>query len=211
MTAFERHPSKYYIEPKHHDEITAKMLAEPFEDPAEPGMVWPGLSFASQMQLAVDKDRLGHVFVTANSAIPVADAVRGYCEELGIEVPPIDYIRSNRELSQYPLKDAHIYRPQIDAEVARLTDIAEGTHGDNIPDTVLVIDQYVYGGGTLDLAVKMLRGAGFADPVKMRGQWWGSVEVEEVDFNKVTSVHADFMRDIGAAAAGIHFDNLDDY
>ena len=141
--------------------------------------------------------------LTANSAIPIADAIRGYFTMLGWAAPPITYIstklinpNSQRTLTTkasraFP-EDAN---NSVEQQFDRLYPVLQGmTH-------VTLVDQYVASGSTLATAAGILELLGINQITAIRGNWYAGVyDPSEVDRTTMTSTHAEFMRDVGAQA-----------
>lgn len=97
------------------------------------------VSFPAQMRDAVQAGVLTSgctVIVTAKSAIPCADAVRGFTESLGLTSIHYDYVS-----------------PHLGStEVGRLSRVFAKSN----PDTVLILDEYVEYGRTIRLASRLV-------------------------------------------------------
>ena len=133
--------------------------------------------------------------LTAMSAIPVADALRGYYGELGLPEPSIVAVHANKTISRAPA-DTQICA--VKKEVERLTPLVGGR-------TVALIDQYVATGGTLRLARYMLHKAGAKRTRSdSRTRWYDQAARGDVDVENLTSTHADLMHAIGKQAAKIN-------
>lgn len=131
-------------------------------------------------------------FLTANSAIPLADAIRGYYDELGKPTPELYAIMANFSTSTAYEAGS---RDQFDREVKRLRHIASGViHA-------CVVEQYVLSGGTARYAQKLLEAAGVSYVSTIMGRWYEQANQSEVDLQTVSSNHAMFMHSIGSAAA----------
>ncbi len=130
--------------------------------------------------------------LTAISAIPVADAVRGYFDELPSGEPNVIGLTANRGLSR--LSD-HVQADEMFIEACKIgPDVRQKTIG--------VIDQYVATGATLQFAVNVLRTAG-AKGIRANTNvlWYDQAVPTEVDLDNLTSEHAQFMREVGQKAA----------
>jgi hypothetical protein len=126
--------------------------------------------------------------LTANSAVPVADSIRGYYDELGVAKPVIDYI-----YVPTPLRRSGLIRPLIE-KIRLQRRLAEAA------DNVYVVDEFVFTGGTLARACNLLESIGIPKPREMRDKWYGQARRAEVDLDRVTSVHAAKMHEIGRKA-----------
>lgn len=117
--------------------------------------------------------------VTANSAIPVADTIRGVHEALSAECPPIDYIRT----------DHYINLRMQEAERLRGLYKAIGR--------VVIVDQYVASGRTIRRAQEIAETAQLGQVTLQQGRWYNQAQLDEIDINGVTSMHAPFMYETG--------------
>lgn len=92
-------------------------------------------SFANQLHKQYQEGQQAFV-VTANSAIPIADSVRGFYEEAGVYCPLINFVRVNNRTR----RAMGGYRELVEIEAARLcpdlTDIKQAC----------VVDQFVLSG-----------------------------------------------------------------
>ncbi len=138
--------------------------------------------------------------LTARSAVPVADAVRGYYAELGLQAPYIGYIRANRLLAAVhggrPGPSTCSYddaKKVFNDEALRLRPKLAGM------SHVCVIDQYVASGGTLQYAGEILEAADIANVTAIRGLWYAQAydKGDELDFKRPTSRHARLMHTVG--------------
>ncbi len=139
------------------------------------------------------------IFFTANSAVPVADSVRGYYEELGMRSPELAYITANSHLSDVDtmkLPPARwMAQRKIDTEIKRLN--AEYRDSRSI-----IFDQFVETGGTLDLAESMLAQAGIHNLLSTRNaHFYREARNGEIDKKHMTSSHRKFMQGVGQKAA----------
>ena len=133
---------------------------------------------------------------TANSAIPVADAIRGASEVLPIDAA-LGHIAADRNgATHYRLygEENWLGEEQL-AEVERLAvDLAPY-------EKVVVLDQYVLTGRTLQHAGRLLETAGWqGETYAVRGHWYQGVRPEQVDTERLTSRNSDdarAMHDIG--------------
>jgi hypothetical protein len=149
------------------------------------------------------------VFLTARSAIPVADSIRGYCDKRGIGTPPLYYIKSNMDLSHavFSKNDYHCedHEEQIRAEVRRIR-----LHAYFVK-TAVIVDQYVHKGHTLRLARRMLRQAGIT-PLASTGEarWYEQAHLSLVDVEHMTSDASEIMYEIGQYAASCSSSDMSD-
>jgi hypothetical protein len=144
-------------------------------------------SFVSQLAAAA-KTQPSAFLLTANSAIPVADSIRGFYDELGIEAPLIDYIYAPRKSGSLGLR-RHIEKLRLSR---RLQDVSEN---------VYVVDELVMTGATLDRARKLLLDdVGVLQVSYIQGRWYNDAKRSEIDLDRATSVHAPKMYGIGQKA-----------
>lgn len=162
-----------------YDDVEARMLTQA---PSE-----QHYSFASQMAAAVATDPTAFL-LTANSAVPVADSIRGFYEELGAELPVIDYIRVPK-----PTLRPRLLLPTIERMRLRhnLRDAS---------DNVYVVDEFVSRGRTIKRARQLLQSIGIEDIASIQGKWYGQAKRNELDLDRTTSIHAERMRTIGRKA-----------
>lgn len=130
--------------------------------------------------------------LTAKSAIPVADAIRGYHDELGLSEPILTAVNANSATAR------SLDTKQADAifmEACRIEAVVRG-------NTIALIDQFVGLGKTLELGRSMLRCAG-ARGIRSdeNVRWYDQAEPADIDCVNLTSEHADFMHEIGEKAA----------
>jgi hypothetical protein len=151
----------------------------------------PQFSFTKQM-LNVHGTGPTAFLVTAKSATPIADSVRGFYEELGQDIPVLDYIRVPRYT---PFRYISNYIEKLRLR-GRLADVMEN---------VIVIDEFVYSGATLNRANQLLTDIGVENVTDIRGRWYGNAKPTEIDLDKVTSIHAAKMNFIGRQAARLAF------
>lgn len=145
--------------------------------------------------------------MTAYSAIPIADAIRGFHEEEGAETPVLSYVRANRENAMYYLLSKRYIDPRLYSEaskaqaaasyrdeVKRLKELVSGA------EHVCVVDQNVRYGATLAYAYHMLATAGVQTISAIRGIWYHDADPKEVSLRWMTSSHKPFMHEIGVLA-----------
>lgn len=139
-------------------------------------------------------DRLDpDVFVlTANSAVPVADAIRGWYEAINGRGPNLTHIYASRNLANEVLRTPDRQRT-IEEDTARLAREYTGARA-------VVIDQFVHSGSTLKLAHRMLEDAGILVVSSTPEARWYNHAFGEIDLQNMTSEHAAFMRRIGREA-----------
>lgn len=134
---------------------------------------------------------------TENSAIPIADAVRGYFDSMGAKKPVIETVRANITLSR--VRDLML--KTIDEEAERLKGLLTGKN-------VMVVDQYVETGETLRMAELTAYKAGAARIYTTDfAQWYWNANPNDISREDISSVHSDFMHSIGQQAAQIQRDS----
>ncbi|MDQ5971918.1 MAG: hypothetical protein QG553_77 [Patescibacteria group bacterium] len=130
---------------------------------------------------------------TAYSAVPIADAVRGYYQAAGWSVPALGYIQADSRLSDW-FRDGSA-KSISDAESERLAELTNGK------EHVCVLDQHVASGMTLVYAGHLLQNAGVEAASAIRGYgWYQDAHSWGVDLKGVTSHWQDLMTEIGHAA-----------
>ncbi len=162
-------------------------------------------SFTEYMR-QFDAARPDVLLFTVRSAIPLADAVRGWKQEQGVIVPELDTILANRLLSQVDNDDT---RHVIEQETRRLAERHSGQRA-------VVFDQYVHSGATLRLAKRIMQDAGMiivgSTP---QAQWYNDLVggTRVVDYERLTTIYHDFMMAIGRRAVDplrYWYDDFDD-
>lgn len=148
---------------------------------------------------------------TANSAIPVADAVSGFYKQLGMPSPKLIPIRTNRKVS----RDHEVGKTNKSSkESKRLSRYVRGQR-------TAIIDQFTITRNTIRLGREMLLNAGAATVVTHPNTRWydqanpADIFIEDPDdyndpyeIQAPASVHEDFMREIGRKAALLVKNNL---
>jgi hypothetical protein len=142
---------------------------------------------------------------TANSAIPVADTIRGSSEVLPVEAA-LGHIAADRNKAlRYRLNGEGNWPSEQLAEIERLAKTLTPFKN------VVVLDQYVHTGHTLQHAGQLLEAAGWqGNTYAVRGQWYQGVQPERVDTERLTSRNPDDVwamhdigREIGKAVYGL--------
>ncbi len=140
---------------------------------------------------------------TAYSAIPIADAVRGYYEERGLPLPPFTYVNANSSHSyaRYNPGYCQSTEAQIDTAAKNLEAEAERMR-ETLPGvtSACIVEQYVSSGLTIRYAREILNRSGVEKVSAVRGRWYDENAPHEVDLANVTSIHAKTMFAIGQAA-----------
>lgn len=133
--------------------------------------------------------------VTANSAIPIADSIRGFYEVLGIEPPLVGYININRHFNP----DNEADTTTRDEEAKRLIEVLDGA------ERVCVVEEYVDLGRSLKNAEEILRMAGAVTITAVRGRWYRQWDrlgsTSGLDFDSVSSSLREDMLAIGRKSA----------
>lgn len=148
------------------------------------------LPFTTYMKDFLASDPDVYLF-TANSAIPVADSVRAVYEEMGGTMPEMHPIFTNSRLSVDPDLAGRRF---IEQEIARLRTEFKGSR-------TVVIDQYTDTGRTVKLAEEMLFRAGVMNVGSTHlTKWYEEADIEDIQLDTMTSVHAELMKSIGRTA-----------
>jgi hypothetical protein len=128
---------------------------------------------------------------TAYSAIPFADAFRGYFGASGQRLPVLGYINVSSRRNKYS-EDREKNRQQETERLKAFLGNAEH---------VCVVEEYVDTGSTLALASDILQYAGIVCATAIRGKWdpVGSSK-DHVDVGRMTSIFAQHMHELGQAA-----------
>lgn len=184
-----------YLVQGNYEEIQTNMLDGGMTLAGLYGQVRNPLSFTAYMRdfLPLKPDVM---LFTMHSAIPLADSVRGYYEELGQESPQLAYIRANRYLSDptTTVQNGYVQRT-IDAETTRMRQKFDGT-------TSVIFDQFIASGMTIRLAETILQRAGVGVLAKTdAAQWYEHTYPSDVNRRHMTSAHAPFMKEVGRLAA----------
>ncbi len=130
--------------------------------------------------------------LTANSAIPVADSIRGWFDVTGGEQPQLTYIRADSKLASAVYCDEAARKAIIDAEIERFAAYAGAR--------AAIIDQYSFTGGTIALAHRILERAGVTVAGSTPDAKWYNHASGAIDLRTMTSEHALTMRQIGRDA-----------
>ena len=174
---------------KNYESIERYMLEPGYAIAIEGGYQSSDFSYTGQLHNIVQADI---VLATANSAIPVLDAVRGSAAALGIQHPPLGYIRADFDTSrEYFLEDND---RTLEEEALRLKPIVAGAQ------SVAVIEEFTAEGKTLKFAEAILKHCNVQTFVPIAGRWYLQAYKEDVDLPGLTSVHAPKMREIGQKA-----------
>jgi adenine/guanine phosphoribosyltransferase-like PRPP-binding protein len=188
------HPAPYELSEHNYLQVEEKMLlyGEPIFINEQPA----GSSIFATRMAEVTSQPVDAFLFTASSAIPVADAVRGYYEVLDEKMPHLGFVKANRESSRLTdlAQDIHIQQ-----EAARLRKDLQGAQ------RVVVIDQFKYTGSTLNQAQMIVRSAtADAEVIPITGRWYEQSRPEEVMVGEMSSAHSKFMLTVGRLAAQQH-------
>lgn len=136
--------------------------------------------------------------VTLNSAVPVADSVRGYYEELGRDCPPIFGLHANSHHASY----FYIFRRGLAHEHSmHVKELEARFRG---AANICIIDQNIATGRTMSYGAHLLSLAGVELVTGIRGKWYEGIRPNDVDLTTLTSTDAyerAFMNNIGRLAA----------
>lgn len=151
------------------------------------------------------------ILMTAFSAIPVADAIRGFYEELDAITPLLGHIQASSATAHayysthgdpnyvaYTLNGNHQHE-SFAAEVKRLKPLVEGS------SHVTIVDQFVGSGKTITYGAQLLLNAGAKKVSAIRGDWYVQAGRSDIDMSSISSRHAPFMASIGRKAAQVAF------
>jgi hypothetical protein len=141
--------------------------------------------------------------VTRNSAVPVADSIRGYYEHLEQICPPIIGIDAN-SVDGYRFFHGEKQRLLTERQRVHVAQLAiAGTLGAH----VCIVDQFVATGRTIAVGAELLYASGASQVSAIRGKWYTDIlkPVTHADQLGLTSSHAPFMHDVGRLAAAHSF------
>lgn len=130
--------------------------------------------------------------LTLRSAVPLADAIRGYYEKYGYEPPDITYIKVPKT------GNYEEFKKECEKEIDRLTPIVSST------THTCIVDQFVATGNTLKQSVALANQAAgnSLSGTVIRGDWYGQANnIGPLSIENMTSRHARFMTEIGHLAA----------
>ncbi len=142
---------------------------------------------------ALEKPAPDIYVLTAYSAIPLADALRGYYEELGLDTPYITYINAFSHRNSNRLKLSAMMRK---TEVERLEVVLSES------SAPCVVDEYKNSGNTVYFAREMISDSGEFETIHtIEGQWYHGAYKDDINLQEMTSSHAAFMYETGRKAA----------
>lgn len=191
------------LEPASYDEIFDLMVSQPT---LPPFMTEIGLepSLSGVMAYLLEQRPPDVILFPHKSAIPVVDSVRAYYEELGIPVPELAVVNTKeaRRLDEYEdrgpfgiQRATSVSDTILEREVPGLAPLVEGRN-------VAIIDQYIESMATILRAEHIARSAGARFINRpFHANWYHEARTEDIDFDNLSSVHADHMKAIGHAAA----------
>ena len=125
------------------------------------------------------------VLFTAYSAIPMADLVRGFYDELGLLVPQVDRIWVHPSNTEKPI-------PCVEAD--RLITKVKGKY-------VAVLDQYVSTGQTLQNAVNGAYVTGAESVMPIGGKWYHQADKTMLKVDATSSKLSSELDQIGRSVA----------
>lgn len=157
-------------------------------------------------KLATPGEQTSHFYAfTANSAIPVADSIRGYYDELNIGEPTLAAIHIAKKANIRPPQYAdNQYRESVKWIRNAMTKEAEVIQNDHpeIPKAACVIDQYVSTGSAISRAAGVLHMAGVETVYTISGNWYHDAnKYGAIDPIGMTSAFSSEFEDIGRKAA----------
>lgn len=133
------------------------------------------------------------VLCTAKSAIPIADAVRGFYDGLELPRPRLGFVRADSRIVATHV--SHRIERRVD-EVQRLQPLLADV------TAVAIIDQFIFSGATIGFADEIVKISGVEHSQLIRGKWYHEGG-ELVNMKYMTSPHAEFMYSVGQAAAAL--------
>lgn len=191
MTGYNNDPTPEFLDRNSYDAVFELMVNQPNVDwvwtrPAE-------RSFTGNMKRFVLNHSPDLFLLTYKSAIPLADSVRGYYEELGLQMPELGVV-DVKATGHYPFSTS-IEPEVLEREVTKLRPLIEGKR-------VVILDQYINKRTTVTRSRDVADAAGATDVVTPDfANWYHDARLEDIDLRKLSSVHAEKMRQIGHAAA----------
>lgn len=161
--------------------VEQRLLEEPTWGPHE--------SFRTTIE-RVRPSKPGAYLLTACSAVPLADTIRGYYDALGEATPQLHYIHANTTTS----RDSGLRERTISSEVSRLRSIRGMA-------SVCVIDQWRATGKSLDMGRDIAKRLEINGIHLISGLWYQNADAVDVDLQQMTSIHKELMYFIGQRAA----------
>lgn len=158
-------------------------------------------SFSQQMHEIMTSNRLPPdvILATQRSAVPVLDAVEGYCAELDICLPVLETIDVSREsVGRFYKTTSEIREEQkkkAEYEIGRLSGILPGAK-------VAIIDEFCSTGSALWQAGYIAENAGATEIAGIVGYWYRKIPQQLPNNPEVIrETYRDFMFKIGQLAA----------
>lgn len=137
------------------------------------------------------------ILFTVGSAIPMADAFRGYYQARGEQVPVLHFIYADRDKSYPYFSETNTYLELSgcdhawQAEVERLEPIVAGA------GHVAIVEQLASSGRTMHYAAEATLAAGARSVTTISGAWYEEANHDGLDIPGLTSGHKGYMLDIG--------------
>jgi len=167
----------YQLHPEEYPAVREWMLTEAsYQSP----------SFKQQM-VAMASRKPDAFLLTAYSAVPIADSIRGFYDTIGESVPTLHYVHANTANS----RDRDRRKAMVVQEVLRLKPLLA------LVETVCVVNQYHCTGGSLLMGVAIANDIGVPTIKVIEGQWYHDVDNDDVDLDNMSSTHAELMYEIG--------------
>lgn len=175
-----------YLDPSEYDLVESVMLED-----TTPGSQRATLaeSFSSAIGRVFPSKPEAYL-LTARSAVPLADTIRGYYDALDQDIPPLHYVRANTTTS----RDDRQREITIEREVSRLN-VIKGI------GSVCVIDQWKYSGRSLKMAHDIATRLEIRAVHLIAGSWYSETYRDDVNLEYMTSAHSELMYSIGQRAA----------
>lgn len=191
------------LEPASYDAIFDLMVNQPT---LPPFMTSVGLeaSLSGVMAYLLEEDRPDIILFPYKSAVPVVDSVRAYYEELGLPLPDLAVVNTKEDnrIDEYEdrgrfgvRRSSSVSDAILEREVPSLIPLVEGK-------SVAIIDHYIESMATLLRAEHIARSAGARFVNRpFAANWYHRARAEDIDFENLSSIHSEHMRNIGHAAA----------
>ena len=178
------------LEPENYEAIFQGMVNQGTRSSLENNRQVGLLSFTDQIAKITRKGDPDCYLFTIKSAIPVADAVRGYYETIGRAQPPLGMIYVDH-------RDGFVRERANSMEARRLQPLLQGL------GRISIVEQFVCTGRTLAMARAIVHQAN--PQIKTdnfsRSNWYHDALAADIDYENMTSTHAEFMHSVGVAAA----------
>jgi hypothetical protein len=192
----------YFLEAASYDSIRDRMV---YQHPHALDIYVGGLqpSFTDQMARVRSRGEPDAFLVTTNSAVPVADTIRGYYDALDIPHPYIGYVRADHVGSLTTYRAGRVQNESI-----RLQPLLAGF------TRVCTVEQFVSRKVSLMLAREILQRVGIESmPEFSESNWYHDARADDIDLDGITSIHQPFMYEVGqlAAATPGHFIPLEQW